>query len=89
MNLQDFIGKNPTPSARLSSAIISLVLLVSIIFRLMPPEYVQYALYFLLFHLVNHLYVGFSEITIYACPTCGAILKPKLTYEKHVCKKTK
>ncbi len=63
MSLTD-LAKNTTVPARISSAIISLVIAVSLFFQLMPQEYTSLAFMFLIFHLSNHLLVGFSESII-------------------------
>lgn len=87
MGLDDFIGKNATPTARLASTFISIAIVLFIFFNAMPTELRNGAFYFLLFHLANHIYVGYSDLKIHTCYRCGEELRPRVNYKKHICKK--
>ena len=84
-----FIGKNTTPASKITSAIVSIIVLAIIYFQLIPSKYIFYAYLFLAFHIINHLYAGILELKVHVCYKCGKKLEPIIKYEKHICKKKK
>ncbi len=87
MNYQKVIGKDITPEAKITSALVSLIILGFLAFGPIPKKLIIYAFGFLAFHLINNIYVGFWELKIPTCSKCGQRLKFKKIYEKHKCKK--
>lgn len=84
--LKGLAGRNTTPSARISSAVISLIILF-IIYTNLFSQFNLFLFLFLGFHLINQLVSSLTENQKYACPKCGKTLKviaPK--FEKHKCK---
>jgi hypothetical protein len=81
------IGRNTTPTARISSAVISLVILY-LIYKNVFPQFNLILFLFLGFHLINQLISSLIENQKYACCKCGKTLKiGSYNFEKHKCKK--
>lgn len=87
VNVWDYVGRSSTPAAKLGSALISLITIGSMVLGLLPQEHFNSALTFLLFVIANNAFVYFKEMEVPVCHKCGAHLKPKITYQKHLCKK--
>lgn len=89
IDLKDIFGQRTTPSARITSAIVSILTLSLLFFGIIKEEWKIYAYGFLGFHLVNHLIAGFGDLKIYTCPYCGLKLEYETKLKKHTCKKIK
>lgn len=85
---EDLIGKTTTPASRITSAIVSIITLVLIYFKVIPNQLIIGAFLFLGFHLINHIYAGISDLKVHVCHKCGKILTPNISY-KHKCTKDK
>lgn len=84
-DLKGVVGKNTTPAARISSAVISLVMLY-LIHQNTFPELNLGLFLFLSFHLISQLISGLIENQKYACHKCGKTLKVVgHKFEEHEC----
>ncbi len=85
--LEGLVGTNTTPTSRITSAIISLIILL-LIYQKIFVDY-EYILFLILaWHLVNQLIASLIESKKYACHKCGKTLKViGHKFEPHKCKK--
>ena len=88
-DIANLFGRNTTPSARITSAIVSILTLALIFFGSIKMEWLIYAYAFLGLHLFNHLYTGVDDLKIPTCPDCGMKLEYEKKIKKHKCKKKK
>lgn len=88
--LEGLVGKNTKPASRISSALVSLIILFLIYQNVVPEQYNYILFVFLGWHLSNQLLASLTESHKYACHKCGKPLKIiSYNFEKHTCSKKK
>jgi len=83
------VGINTTSYAKVTSAIISLILLFILVFDYLPT-FNLYLYSFLALHLIGHLSCSLLESHQFACPKCGEVLQIcGFRFKKHKCHRRK
>jgi hypothetical protein len=83
--ITNVFGQNTTPAARVSSAIMSILILALIIFNIINDNFKSYAYTFIAFHLINNLLASIEDLKIPTCPQCSKQLEYQKVIKLHKC----